>query len=62
MPLPEPNTGDPANDRNFRDLDERLSNLLNRTSLTGDYSDGTVLASLVALLEAKGILEDNTTA
>lgn len=31
------------------------------SSLTGDYSDGTVLANLVALLAARGILTDATT-
>lgn len=32
------------------------------TALTGDYSDGTVLAALVAILVAKGIITDSTTA
>jgi hypothetical protein len=31
------------------------------SSLTGDYSDGTVLANLVALLAARGVLTDATT-
>ena len=62
MPLPNPTGPSPETQRNFRNLDDRLKTLLDHTALTGDRSDGTALANLIALLENKGILDDQTTA
>ena len=63
MTLPNVFAGDREIQRNFWEYEKRLDALTNRAELTGARNDPeAALASLIALLAAKGILADSTTA